>query len=142
VRAAGIFAWNALVFRWYFLSRSMKNSEMLIKHFSRKRDVFTVDLVASELAVVVNSDHVIDKTTRRQFRSKFAISAISSACNEFCFFDFPVEAFSMFIEKIQMSLRQTEMLCYFLKFIRDLLLCFFIVYFFLFSFFLFNDFWK
>ena len=95
---------------------------MLIQHFARESNIFAVDLVALELAVVVNSDHVIDKTVRRHFRGEFAVSAIPSACNSVCFFDFPVEVFTMLIKEIQMRLWQTETLRQHLEFFWDLFL--------------------
>ena len=108
MRATGIFAGKIEVFGRCFSTGSVKDRDMFVQNLFRKADEHTVDSITFKLSMVMNRDHVIDKTPRKNVRIKSTIAAVSSAVNFPVFLDFPVEFLSVLVEEVKMSFRKTK----------------------------------
>lgn len=120
MRATGIFAGKIEVFRRCFSTSSVKDGDMFVQNLFRKANKHAIDSITFKLPVIMNRNHVIDKAPRGNVRIETTITTISSAVNFPIFLHFPVEFFSVFVEKAKVSFGKAESFCDLFEIVRNL----------------------
>ena len=109
-------AWKTSVSIGAEFSDAVKLSDVHFQIRLRVANVFAVLLLAFELAVIVDGNHVLEEAVFLYFCLEFAISALASAIDVVVFLHFPVKAVSMFVEKVQVAFWETNCFCQLLEF--------------------------
>ena len=96
---------------------SVETRFVLGNGFGRISQVRTVRFFTLNISVIMSLDHVIIERVSLEFRGVFAM--LLGTVHFRLFFDVPGEAFSIFVKKLKMLLRDAKKLRDFSKFLGD-----------------------